>query len=104
MQSQRRLSRDATKNLGLKQSTENKKTIERVQKSAVAVILDSDYENSEHGLSVLALQCLHIRRKKLCTTFARRAAKHPQHSNWFQKDDAHMTIDTRSHSIQEEAI
>ena len=81
MQSQRRLSRDATKNLGLKQSTENKKTIERVQKSAVAVILDSDYENSEHGLSVLALQCLHIRRKKLCTTFARRAAKHPQHSN-----------------------
>ena len=66
MQSQRRLSRDATKNLGLKQSTENKKTIERVQKSAVAVILDSDYENYEHGPSVLALQCLDIRRKKLC--------------------------------------
>ena len=85
-------------------SIENEKAIERVQKSAVAVILGSDYENYENSLAVLALQRLDIRRKKLCTTFARRAAKHPQHSNCFQKDDAYMTIDTKSHSIWVEAI
>ena len=78
-------------------SIENEKAIERVQKSAVAVILGSDYENYENSLAVLALQRLDIRRKKLCTTFARKAAKHPQHSNWFQKNDAHVSINTRSH-------
>ena len=78
-------------------SIENEKAIERVQKSAVAVILGSDYENYENSLAVLALQRLDIRRTKLCTTFSRKAAKHPQHSNWFQKNDAHVSINTRSH-------
>ena len=78
-------------------SIENEKAIERVQKSAVAVILGSDYENYENGLAVLALQRLDIRRKTLYTTFARKASKHPQNSDWFQKNDALVSINTRSH-------
>ena len=75
---------------------ENEKAIERVQKSAIAIILGAEYENYEQGLSNLSLQRLDLRRKKLCTTFARKAAKHPLHSNWFQKNDLDIKVKTRS--------
>ena len=71
---------------------ENEKAIERVQKSAIAIILGAEYENYEQGLSNLSLQRLDLRRKKLCTTFARKAAKHPLHSNWFQKNQSKNKI------------
>ena len=75
---------------------ENERAIERVQKSAIAIILGAEYENYEQGLSNLSLQRLDLRRKKLCTTFARKAAKHPLHSNWFQKNDLPIKVKTRS--------
>ena len=75
---------------------ENEKAIERVQKSAIAIILGAEYENYEQGLSNLSLQRLDLRRKKLCTTFARKAANHPLHSNWFQKNDLPIKVKTRS--------
>ena len=75
---------------------QNSKAIERVQKTALAVILGPCYVSYENALAQTDLERLDERRAKLSLSFARKAAKHPQHSSWFkmQQENAHMN--TRS--------
>ena len=75
---------------------ENERSIERVQKTAVHVILGHEYNNYESSLAQLSLQRLNLRREKLSLTFAKKAAKHPHHSNWFVKNEAQKNVNTRS--------
>ena len=75
---------------------ENEKSIERVQKAAVAIILGQEHKNYQSSLEKLALQRLNVRRETLSRTFAKKAAKHPRHSTWFVKNDSQNHINTRS--------
>ena len=53
-------------------SSENRKDLERLQKTAVRIILGKTYNNYKQGLKMLNLQTLNQRRKMLCLKFARK--------------------------------
>ena len=74
-------------------SQENIGDIERVQKSACAIILGKEYESYENALYVLNLEKLSARRQTLCLKFAKRAFKSDKFSSWFVPDK--KTYNTR---------
>ena len=51
--------------------------IERVQKSALAIILGKSYNSYENALKLLNIEKLTTRREKLCLNFARKSEKNP---------------------------
>ena len=53
----------------------NESDIERIQKSALKLILKDKYEDYESSLKLLNLESLHERRNKLCLRFAKRCLK-----------------------------
>ena len=65
---------------GLTRENENK--IERVQKSAFAIVLGKNYQTYEEACTTLNMSALKARRIQLCKSFAVKAAKHPIHSHW----------------------
>ena len=76
---------------------ENSRTIERVQKSALAIILGPDYNGYDSALLQTNLQRLDIRQTNLSLSFAKKSAKHPLHSNWFCKQQQdNMKMKTRA--------
>ena len=56
---------------------DDKSNLERVQKVALRIILQSEYLNYENALKVLNLDKLEVRRSKLCLKFAKSCVKHP---------------------------
>ena len=62
---------------------EEQHTIERVQKSAHHIMLGGKYLSYKSALELTGLQTLEARREKLCLKFAKKAASHPKHKNWF---------------------
>ena len=70
-----------------------KKDIERVQKTALHIILGDSYHSYVNALDIVKLETLEARRHKLCLKFARKAAAHPKHSNWFRLNM--NTVNTR---------
>ena len=66
---------------------ENKATIERVQKSALAIILGKGYINYDNALSILNLERLSGRREKLCLKFARKSLASEKFSSWYVPDE-----------------
>ena len=75
---------------------QNSRAIERVQKSALSVILGPSYLCYENALSQTGLKRLDVRREQLSLTFAKKTAKHPLHSSWFKKQPENEHINTRS--------
>ena len=64
---------------------ENKNDLERVQKTALKVILgDMSYENI---LKILDIETLNDRRIDLCLNFARKSSKHPKMKWMFPLND-----------------
>ena len=61
--------------------------IERVQKSALHVILVMEYKTYESALKKLNLETLKSRREKLWTKFAAKSVKHDKHKNWFKVNE-----------------
>ena len=78
---------------GLNKSQMNQ--LERVQKCAVAIILDENYRNYNYALKKLQMKTLGERRQDLCVKFAKKSLKHEKYSNWFCKAD-NPTVNTRS--------
>ena len=66
---------------------ENKANIERVQKSALAIILGKKYINYENALSTLNIERLCVRREKLCLKFAKKSLASEKFSSWFVRDE-----------------
>ena len=62
----------------------NKISIERVQKSALQVILGPAYESYRCALKTIGLSTLEERRENICKTFAEKAIKNSKHKNWFK--------------------
>ena len=58
--------------------------IERIQKTALHIILGQNYKSYNSALKLTGLDKLADRRKRICMTFARRAQKHPKFSKWFK--------------------
>ena len=64
----------------------NTADIERVQKSACAIILGKQYEGYQAALSTLGLERLNVRRQNLSLKFAKKAFKSEKYASWFVKD------------------
>ena len=69
--------------------------IERVQKCALAIILQEDYINYSDALKNMNLKSLEDRRYDLCLNFAKKAQKHPKFSRWFCPSQI-VSVETRS--------
>ena len=58
--------------------------IERVQISALNIILGMDYTSYSTALDYFNLETLDSRRDLLCKNFEFKAARNPKHANWFK--------------------
>ena len=68
--------------------------IERVQKVALRIILDREYDNYAQALELTGLQTLESRREVLCKRFALQCVKNEKTSNMFPMNPS--TVDTRN--------
>ena len=74
---------------------QNKSDLERVQKTALKIILDSKYKSYKQALNYLELDSLNDRREALCLSFARKSAKHPKFQHLFPKNNKLHNMKTR---------
>ena len=77
--------------------------IERVQRTAVSIVLGLTEFNYEHVCAHLGLKPLYIRRQELCVRFASKTASaSSRHSNLFQiQNSGHDTRSNRSNMLRE---
>ena len=59
-------------------------SLERIQKTALHIILGDAYKSYNSALKNTGLEKLSDRRKKICLKFAKRALKHSKFSRWFK--------------------
>ena len=57
--------------------------LERIQKSALHIILGGQYTSYTSALKYTKLESLFQRRKKLCKTFARKSVRNTKFTKWF---------------------
>ena len=76
-------------------SEENKNDLERVQKSALKIILDNKYQGYKKALLKLDIESLNDRREKLCLNFAIKAAKNYRSKHMFPLNQKTHTMETR---------
>ena len=74
---------------------ENKQDLERVQKTALKIILGDKFQNYEKALYKLDIECLSDRREKLCLNFAIKSSKHSKLKHMFPKNENHTQMNTR---------
>ena len=60
--------------------------LERVQKCAVRVIMQDQYESYNDSLKELKIEKLKIRREQICLNFAKKCVQNPRTSSWFHKN------------------
>ena len=76
---------------------EESEMIERVQKSAFAIILAKDYRDYKISLKVLNRTTLASRRDDICLKFAKKSLKHDKFQNWFHVNEPTVqNLKTRS--------
>ena len=73
--------------------------LERVQKSAMKVILDTNYNGYQNGLAQLGLDNLNERREHLCENFAKKCVKNKKLQHMFPKSENEHQMDTRNKEI-----
>ena len=76
-------------------SSEECNNIERVQKTALRIILKSDYDNYPSALRLVSLTTLKERRKKLSLSFAKKCVKSESNADLFPK--VVKSVNTRQH-------
>ena len=74
---------------------ENSKDLERVQKSAVRIMMGGQYESYKLALAKLDLETLESRRKNLCLNFAKKCLKNPQLQLMFPLNIKKHSMNTR---------
>ena len=62
---------------------QNNTDIERVQKTAVKIIMGDKYKDYENSLKYLKLDSLSERRKKLCLNFAKKCLRNEKTKSFF---------------------
>ena len=78
---------------------ENKADLERVQKSAIKVILNDKYNGYRNGLAQLGLEDLNSRRKNMCLDFAKKCVKNEKLCHMFPKNIKSHNMDTRNEEV-----
>ena len=78
---------------------ENIDDLERVQKSAVKIILGDKYSGYKKSLEKLEMETLYDRRDKLCLEFAKSCVKNPRFSDMFPKNPKIHKMETRKPEI-----
>ena len=72
------------------------KQLERVQKTAFAIILGDGYKSYKHALKTLEMNSLESRRKALCLAFGKKALKSEKFSKWFcYNNESEPMVNTR---------
>ena len=79
-------------------SQADKANIERVQKSALHIMLGEQYYSYKNALEVLSLETLDNRRNQLCLKFAKKCEKHDKFKNWFKLNN--KNFNTRSYIVR----
>ena len=72
-----------------------KKDIERIQKSAVRLILGKKYSTYQEALQRLNIQTLKERRKQLCVNFAQKCLETSKTKHMFRSNIKKHTMETR---------
>ena len=75
---------------------ENSDDLERVQKSAVKIILGTKYLGYEKSLAKLDMLSLKERREQLCLSFAEKCVKNPKTQNMFPTNKKKHLMETRN--------
>ena len=75
---------------------ENTNDIERVQKSAVRIILGDAYSGYKKSLAKLDMESLKERRKQLCLNFALKCRKNPKTKDMFPENSKLHQMVTRN--------
>ena len=76
-------------------SEENKKDLERVQKSAVKIMLGKKYQDYESALMLVDLENLNERRENLCLKFAKKCLQNEKTENLFPLNKNTHNMKTR---------
>ena len=63
---------------------EDRLKLERVQKSALHIILGEKYKSYKHALKLTSTKTLFERRRKICLKFAKKSVKHNKFRYWFK--------------------
>ena len=74
---------------------DNKNDLERVQKTALKIILGEKYQNYQNALDRLDILNLSDRRNQLCLNFARKCFKNPKTKKMFPINDKTGHMATR---------
>jgi hypothetical protein len=80
---------------------ENMQDIERVQKTALRIILGQKYKSYENALQQLSMQSLKERRDKLCIDFALRTRKNSKMKDMFPLNKNKASMKTRNNEKYE---
>ena len=78
---------------------ENCSDLERIQKSALKVILQEKFQGYKKGLAQLGLQTLKYRRKQFCLDFAKKCVKSDKLKHMFPKNIKSCEMITRSEEL-----
>ena len=80
-------------------------SIERIQKTALHIILGNEYNSYNSALKRTCLEKLSERRKKICIKFAKRAQKHPKFSSWFKTNPkTNSSLNSAHQSIEQKGF
>ena len=77
-------------------SAENKNDLERVQKSAMKIILGEKYKGYKRALNDLGIETLDERRESLCLKFAKRCTINEKATNMFPLNSKKHLMNTRN--------
>ena len=74
---------------------ENKEDLERVQKSAIRIIMGEEFQGYQKSLDKLDIETLDARRETLCLNFALKTSKNPKMKKMFPLKDKLHDMQTR---------
>ena len=75
----------------------DKMVLERIQKTALAIIMGSKYTSYSEALSYFEIETLETRREALCLKFALKAYKSNKFSTWFSENE--VVVSTTSEKL-----
>ena len=78
-------------------SVENSSDLERVQKSALRIILGDRYPGYQQGLIRLGMETLKSRREMLCLNFAKKCVKNDKLKHMFPENPEDQNMKTRKY-------
>ena len=78
---------------------ENTDDLERIQKSALKVILGEKYLGYKKSLQKLDLETLYDRREQLCLNFAKSCIKNPKFNDMFPKNIKKHSMELRNPEV-----